>query len=116
MTKAIDELRASAARLKRDVDDLVKKIEELPRTDAAFGGRDAPLTDEQMLVLAQRALDLFESEPRRPVHVTIKQAAELLGLSRYIVSKMLKTGELRYNRCGRIPIEQIDMVRARSKK
>ncbi|PRY07043.1 helix-turn-helix domain-containing protein [Paraburkholderia sp. BL25I1N1] len=116
MTKAIDELRAAAVRLKRDVDELVRKIEELPWTDAASGGRDAHLTEEQMLVLMQRAMDVYERQPPRPVHVTITQAAAILGLSRHTVSKKLKAGEFRLNRCGRIPIEQIDMALARSRK
>jgi excisionase family DNA binding protein len=112
MVDPVDELRAAAARLKRDIEDLVRKIEELPRSDIG----DTERTEEEMLLIASRAIDAFETRPRRPVHVTIKQAAEMLGLSRHTVSKMLTTGELRYNRCGRIPIEQIDMALARSKR
>ncbi|MFM0013721.1 helix-turn-helix domain-containing protein [Paraburkholderia sediminicola] len=117
MTKPVDELRAAAARLKLEVDELVRKIEALSPSDVDSRRRDAPLTKEQILVIAQRAVHLYETQRSpRPVHVTITQAAAMLGLSRPTVSKMLKTGELRFNGCGRIPIEQIDMVPARSKR
>lgn len=112
MVDPIDELRAAAVRLKRDIDELVQKIEDLPRSKI----HDTELTEEQMQLMVSRALDVFETRSPRPTQVTIKQAAEMLGLSRHTVSKMLTTGELRYNRCGRISIEQIDMALARSKR
>jgi hypothetical protein len=61
-------------------------------------------------------VDLYEKRSPRPVQVTIKQAAAMLGLSTRTVSKMLKTGELRFNGCGKIPIGQIDLVLARQRK
>ncbi|UEP21389.1 DNA-binding protein [Burkholderia ambifaria] len=60
------------------------------------------------LDIARRAVQLYaETHPRRP-HVTQMQAAEMLGISRWTVSKMVKVGTFRLNRCGLIPIEQID--------
>lgn len=60
------------------------------------------------LQMAIRAVQLFEERPPRPPHVTIKQAAEMLGLSRHTVSKMVHAGQFKLNKCGRIPIEQVD--------
>ena len=42
--------------------------------------------------------------------MTITQAAEMLGLSRHTVSKMVRAGQLKLNRCGLIPIEQVDAM------
>jgi excisionase family DNA binding protein len=38
------------------------------------------------------------------------QAAEMLGISRHTVSKMVHTGKLRLNGCGLIPISQVDAL------
>ncbi|HDR9878285.1 TPA: DNA-binding protein [Burkholderia cenocepacia] len=65
-----------------------------------------------MLSLIHRAIVEFEREPKRPTHVTQMQAADMLGLSRATVGKLVRTGELRLNGCGRIPIEEIDWFRA----
>jgi hypothetical protein len=32
----------------------------------------------------------------------------MLGLSRHTVSKMLKAGQFKLNKCGLIPVEQVD--------
>jgi excisionase family DNA binding protein len=66
------------------------------------------MTDETKAAL--RALELFSARHPRPTQVTIGQAAEMLSLSRWTVSKMVKAGTLRLNRCGLIPIEQVDAV------
>lgn len=57
---------------------------------------------------AIRAVQLYAERHPRPCHVTITQAAEMLGLSRHTVSKMVRLGQLKLNRCGLIPIEQVD--------
>ena len=36
----------------------------------------------------------------------------LLGLSRATVSRLVKAGALRLNKCGMIPIEEIDRARS----
>lgn len=64
------------------------------------------MTDETRLAL--KALELFRARHPRPSHVTITQAAEMLGKSRNTVSKMLHAGQFKLNKCGMIPIEQID--------
>jgi len=48
------------------------------------------------------------AESPRPLHVTQGQAAEILRISRATVSKMVKSGNLKLNACGMIPISQID--------
>ncbi|WP_233623296.1 DNA-binding protein [Burkholderia seminalis] len=114
MADPMEELRATAARLKRESDDLVRKVDALRHTDT-HARRDTPLTDEQMLLLIDRAIAEFEREPKRPPHVTQAGAADMLGLSRATVGKLVRTGELRLNGVGRIPIGQIDLFRARTK-
>jgi excisionase family DNA binding protein len=60
--------------------------------------------------IAERAVQLYAQRHPRPVQVTITQAAEMLGLSRHTVSKMVRAGQLKLNRCGLIPIEQVDAM------
>lgn len=48
--------------------------------------------------------------PMRPRHVTQRQAAEMLNLSNSTISRMVKAGSIRLNKCGLIPIDQIDEV------
>jgi excisionase family DNA binding protein len=62
--------------------------------------------------LAVRAVQLYAERHPRPPHVTITQAAEMLGLSRHTVSKMVRAGQFKLNKCGLIPIEQIDRALA----
>ncbi|MCA3924141.1 MAG: hypothetical protein IOC37_36135, partial [Burkholderia sp.] len=59
MTDPMDELRATAARLKRESDELVRKVDALRHSDTR-ARRDTPLTDEQMLLLIDRAIVEFE--------------------------------------------------------
>lgn len=67
------------------------------------------MTDIQLAIKAvQMAL---ESHPR-PLHVTQKQAAEMLGLSVPTIRKMVASGTLKLNKCGLIPISQIDLAMA----
>ncbi|MFC4518575.1 helix-turn-helix domain-containing protein [Cupriavidus pinatubonensis] len=65
-----------------------------------------------VLETAVRAVELYASQHPRPTQVNIKQAAEMLGLSVPTVRKLMKAGEMSLNRCGLIPIEQVDRVRA----
>jgi excisionase family DNA binding protein len=60
--------------------------------------------------IAERAVQLYAQRHPRPVQVTITQAAEMLGLSRHTVSKMVRVGQLKLNKCGLIPIELVDRV------
>ena len=62
------------------------------------------------LEIAQEAVRLYAESHPRPVHVTQVQAAEMLSRSRNTISRMVNSGELTLNRCGMIPIGQIDQV------
>jgi len=59
---------------------------------------------------ARRAVQIYAESHPRPLHVTMTQAAEILGLSRQTVAKMVRAGQMRLDRCGRIPIEQVDAM------
>ena len=66
------------------------------------------MTEETKAAL--KALELYAARHPRPAHVTIKQAAEMLGKSRNTISKMLHAGQFKLNKCGMIPIEQVDAM------
>jgi len=60
------------------------------------------------LEIALKAVRLYAESHPRPVHVNQQQAAEMLGVSRHTVGRMLKAGTLRFNKFGLIPIREID--------
>lgn len=66
------------------------------------------MSDETKAAL--KALELYSARHPRPSQVNQKQAAEMLHVSPRTVHNMLKAGTLKLNRCGMIPIEQIDAV------
>lgn len=66
----------------------------------------APMTET--LATALKAVELYAAKHPRPPHVTQKQAAEMLNVSRPTLSRMVKAGTFRLNQCGLIPIDQID--------
>ncbi|WP_334032944.1 DNA-binding protein [Burkholderia gladioli] len=74
------------------------------------------MSEIEQLQLIERAvaiaLERQAARSPRPSQVTITQAAEMLGISRWTASKMVKSGDLKLNRCGMIPIELVDKVRA----
>jgi len=62
------------------------------------------------LELVYKAVRLYAETHPRPSQVTQKLAAEMLNISEQTVSKMVKTGRIRLNDCGMIPITEIDRV------
>lgn len=62
------------------------------------------------LKIALRAVKLYAESHPRPPHVTMSQAAQMLGISRHTVSKLVHTGKLRLNGCGLIPIALVDAL------
>lgn len=64
------------------------------------------------LQIAAAAVRLYAETHPRPTQVTQTQAAQMLGLSRITVSKLLRSGVLSLNACGLIPIEIVDAARA----
>lgn len=62
--------------------------------------------------IALKAIDLYAVTHPRPSQVTQQQACEMLGLSHPTVRKMIRSGQIRLNECGQIPITEIDRVLA----
>lgn len=60
------------------------------------------------LEIATKAVQLYAERHPRPSQVNQKQAAEMLGVSPRTVHNLLRAGVLKLNRCGLIPVEQID--------
>lgn len=58
--------------------------------------------------LIARGVQRYAETHPRPSQVTQEQAAEMLGVSRATISRMIKAGILRLNRGGRIPTSEID--------
>ena len=46
----------------------------------------------------------------RPQQYNIQDAANELSLHRNTITKMIKSGDLKLNACGKIPAEQIDKL------
>ncbi|WP_244111930.1 hypothetical protein [Burkholderia diffusa] len=70
------------------------------------------IDEADALRIATRAVRIYAESHPRPLQVTQKQAAEILGLSRNTLCKMVKFGQFKLNRCGMIPIEQVDRALA----
>jgi hypothetical protein len=62
--------------------------------------------------IALKAIDLYATMHPRPAHVTQAQAAQMLRLSVPTVRKLVRSGALRLNKCGLVPITEIDKVLA----
>lgn len=60
------------------------------------------------LVTALKAVELYAASHPRPAHVSQRQAAAMVGKSEPTIRKMVKSGKLKLNSFGMIPIEQID--------
>jgi excisionase family DNA binding protein len=67
---------------------------------------------QDALQIAYAAVRAYAESHPRPPHVTQVQAAEMLGLSRPTVRKMVRSGQLKMNACGLIPVEEIDRALA----
>jgi excisionase family DNA binding protein len=66
------------------------------------------MTEE--LKIAIRAVQIYAERHPRPPHVNMTQAAKMLGLSLPTVRKLVQSGKIRFDKCGLIPIEQIDAL------
>lgn len=60
------------------------------------------------LQIAQQAVRLYAETHPRPLQVTQKQAAEMLGIHFHTVRKMIRAGTIKLNACGMIPISEVD--------
>lgn len=73
------------------------------------------MTQIEELKIACKAVQLYAESHPRPVHVTQAQAAEMLGITARTVHTLVRTGKLKLNGIGRIPIAQIDeLIAARN--
>lgn len=63
-----------------------------------------------LLEIAARAVQLYAETHPRPVQITQKQAAAMIGFSEKTVSAMVRDGRLKLNECGMVPITEIDRV------
>lgn len=69
----------------------------------------------ELIETALKAVQLYAETHPRPTHVNLGQAAEMLGVSRVTLRKIIAAGSIRLNALGMIPIEQIDKARAARK-
>lgn len=58
--------------------------------------------------VAQRAVQLYAETHPRPIEVTQKTAGQMLGRSEPTIRKLIKTGAIKLNKGGLIPITEID--------
>ena len=65
---------------------------------------------DEVLVIAARAVQMYEERKPRPPYVNQVQASEMLGVSKATVSRMVKAGSINLNGVGLIPIGQIDLI------
>lgn len=97
-------------------EDLIKALKELTaklEAETVDANRPSPTPDEEFaLHVAFLAVRYYAETHPRPSQVNMGQAAEMLGLSRSTVSKMIRFGTIKLNASGLIPIEQIDQARS----
>ena len=58
--------------------------------------------------IAMKAVQLYAEQHPRPPHVTKTQAAEMLGVSMPTMANLIRSGTIKMNRLGKIPIAEID--------
>ncbi|MDS0850507.1 DNA-binding protein [Burkholderia cenocepacia] len=68
------------------------------------------MTEADVLNTAIKAVEIYAARHPRPPHVTITQAAEMLGRSRNTIATMLTRYRISLNACGQIPIESVDRL------
>lgn len=61
---------------------------------------------------AIKAVQIYAEMHPRPSHVNQIQAAEMIGLSRETIRKMIRQGRIATNEAGMIPIVEVDRVLA----
>ncbi|AYX28451.1 Uncharacterised protein [Burkholderia pseudomallei] len=70
------------------------------------------MTESDALRIATKAVEIYAGRRPRPPHVTITQAAEMLGVSRPTARRILTDARVGRNHAGMVPIEEIDRVLA----
>ena len=67
---------------------------------------------EELINITEFAIRRFAESHPRPPHVTKGQAAEMLNISRPTLNRLIAAGAVRPNKCGMIPISEIDRALA----
>ena len=71
--------------------------------------------NQEHLAIATKAVEIYAATHPRPVHVTLKQAAEMMDITYPTLRKLIDCGILKLNLTGKIPIVLIDRaIAARS--
>lgn len=71
---------------------------------------------EELLQVAELAVRRYAESHPRPLQVNKCQAAQMLNLSRPTLDKIIKAGSIKLNRCGLIPISEVDRVLAAERR
>ncbi len=66
------------------------------------------MINDNMIQAALAAVRMYAESHPRPPHVTQAQAAEMLKVSRPTVYRLVQAGTLKLNKCGLIPVSEID--------
>ncbi|HLA36090.1 MAG TPA: helix-turn-helix domain-containing protein [Rhodocyclaceae bacterium] len=66
--------------------------------------------NQQLLEIAITAVRTYAESHPRPPHVSQKQAAEMLGITAPTMRKLIAAGTIKLNKCGLIPIMDVDRV------
>ncbi|MFZ2525347.1 MAG: hypothetical protein WAW87_08530 [Candidatus Ferrigenium altingense] len=64
--------------------------------------------NSEILTIATAAVQRYAETHPRPPHVNQAQAAAMLGISPQTMGKLVRNGTFKLNKCGLIPITQID--------
>lgn len=64
--------------------------------------------NSEALHIAKKAVQIYAESHPRPSHVTQKQGAQMLGISAATMSRLVKFGSIKLNKCGLVPISEID--------
>ena len=70
--------------------------------------RPEPEMTPEMIHFAKLVLRMYAETHPRPSHVTQKQGAQMLGISAATMSRLVKFGTIKLDKCGMVPIGQID--------
>jgi predicted DNA-binding protein (UPF0251 family) len=70
------------------------------------------LSQAEVLAIATKAVEIYAARHPRPTHVNLSQAAEMVGISRQTLSKILAFNRVKRNKLGSFPIEAIDRLLA----
>ena len=64
--------------------------------------------NSEIIAIAAAAIQRYAETHPRPPHVNQSQGATMLGISPQTMGKLVRCGIFKLNKCGLIPITQID--------